>query len=522
MNGNFLHRTFPRAVVLAATLCTAQSLADAVQAQESVKGAVRVSLDGTVFSTRSYKIYAEGPLDSNGDPGPAVEESVTSTGYGLPVQGFGLGIGYGASDDFIFGARLRLSSEKMDTSTGEPVETQAVGFLPYAEFMLGSNAFLLVEGGYEQSKSTSGDAEVTTTATLFGPGIGVRGFASPGFSLDASASFYGTLGSVENPFGTADFRGHAIVGRVTFSGWFLDGPATPVQPSNPSLNAPAEPDPVRRPPADTGVRERRGRIETAIAIANDAILFVEANPVIDPENVTMRLEIYGSETETCTELAARSGARSFPVSGVEYGYRANGPNAPVSVMVGSLEAAHLDAIVKSREPAVLDACGTEWRLKPPQVSQMEQARALIAQLREPSNYADGGPGIEVAQDRVTARVPLTEKAELSLSATSAKPNQVSVVLNRHQDEGGWNGCETMVVETSKNSLAVEDVALTGESLGGRLPLRAVLETAQSPQRPEIVTCGRRVAVGDKQQHVLWLYVQALAHTASQQGHWPPQ
>jgi hypothetical protein len=88
-------------LTLAASGASAQTLEDAV----------RLSLDGNLFTSRSTTFEADAQDTADGE---SVSTEIKSSAFGVLLDGFGVGVGYGVNEHVLLGTLFFLGSGSVE------------------------------------------------------------------------------------------------------------------------------------------------------------------------------------------------------------------------------------------------------------------------------------------------------------------------------------------------------------------------------------------------------------------------
>lgn len=192
--------------------------APAIAGAQELRGAHRLSLDGTIFTSESAKVTVGG-------------DTLTYSASSLGLFGAGLGAGYhyGVGSSVLLGAHVATARSAVEIQ-GTKAEQSSLWLMPEVSILLTDRGavrpFLTAGVGLAQSSSASdGRTLWTWTSLAAGATGGVHLFATPTFSIDPHVGAFYTSGSGD--FGGDGVQRTSVVllAGVSLSGWLGTQPS---------------------------------------------------------------------------------------------------------------------------------------------------------------------------------------------------------------------------------------------------------------------------------------------------------
>ncbi len=403
-----LHKCFRSGVCFGVGLACVAAARGAA-AEHSIADAAHLSLDGSLLGYQKLTFTPDPATDSNplsgtdGQVAPAAQ-TASSTTFGLLGTGFGVGLGYGLTNDVLLGVQLELTSTQASSAAGSSTNT-TLQFLPRLEYVFeGADArpylAAIIGVGHSSVALPGGAGSASGTQYLFGGSFGVHAFLSDTLSIDPALTFLGESGS-ETDTATAlslvdgsvastsqqgSTSGYAIVFSIGLSAW-LGGAGPQAAPVGPDAKgapdaesaAPVAAAPAAPPPDPDA-------LTASISLPNHRELFVQV--ASDPSLPSVVAQVYVPEEDAaladCKKLRVMDGDTPLKLHITGRGDKPFGTRTRHFV-VGVLPVHALTLL--ARPGSALTVCDDQWPLTP---KARHKLHAFLAQRLE--LVADGSAG----------------------------------------------------------------------------------------------------------------------------------
>jgi hypothetical protein len=166
-----------------------------------IRGAFHFGLELSLVDFQSATLELDGPL--------VVGTSRTIATYGLSQSaGFGVLVGYGISDNFVFNTRVTLSNTSTSFGDADSIDELRFQLAPSLEYAFGSltsrlRPFLAAAVGLLVGDTPSGPIDVREVSFLLGGQIGLHVFPDKHVSLDPTVLVSYRVGSASADAGRA-------------------------------------------------------------------------------------------------------------------------------------------------------------------------------------------------------------------------------------------------------------------------------------------------------------------------------
>lgn len=211
----------PRSILAVVSLVA--SVAHSVPAAaEGTEGKVQLGLNVPIFA------YTTGTAETPALGGINVEQDVSRTSWGIAMDPL-LEIGYGVSDMFVVGGVAQIGGQSVTVGDADDADISAttIFLAPKLDVMFSADAtvrpFLSGALGLVSSSMSTGATETSALGVGLFARAGLRWFAAPAASLDASLGFLWQTASGDT--GTDALKtdisvsGISILGTLGISAW---------------------------------------------------------------------------------------------------------------------------------------------------------------------------------------------------------------------------------------------------------------------------------------------------------------
>ncbi|HTA91200.1 MAG TPA: outer membrane beta-barrel protein [Polyangiaceae bacterium] len=438
-----LHKCFRSGVCFGVGLACVVAARGAA-AEHSIADAAHLSLDGSLLGYQKLTftpnpVTATDPLSDTDDQVAPAAQTASSTTFGLLGTGFGVGLGYGLTNDVLLGVQLELTSTQASSAAGSSTNT-TLQFLPRLEYVFeGADARPYVAAilgiGHSSVALPAGAGSESGTQYLFGGSFGVHAFLSDTLSIDPALTFLGQSGS-ETDTTTAvslvdgsqastsqqgSTSGYSVVFSIGLSAW-LGGPgprAASVGPDAKGAPVAESVAPVAAAPA--AAQPDPDSLSESIGLPNHRELFVQV--ASDPSLPSVIAQVYVREDDAaladCKKIRVMDGDTPLKLRITGRGDKPFGTSTRHFV-VGVLPVHALTLL--ARPGSALTVCDDQWPLTP---KARHKLHAFLAQRLELVTDSSASEPLEPeapsgAADAPAADAPAAD-APSSPSPDAARP-----------------------------------------------------------------------------------------------------
>lgn len=313
---------------------------------QDIDGSFRLALEGNVLRYNHVTLSA-----STG----SVE--ALSTSLGLPGTALGVALGYGVTPNVVLGGRL-LASTNHDKIGETAVDGTSFAFLPHVEYVFSGGAtrpFISANLGYSTTNASTGGVDSSTSAFMIGPGVGIHGFATSTFSIDAGVTGLLQTGTAKSGDVELDANGYSVLLTVAVSGWL--GSGTP-QPTAPGIAKPSASEEGAAAAAEDGRIESSFTLDLPNTTGGGVRIAIQGDPRKDAGHVHAVVTFLKPPDQgmECTPAAFEVGGTTTELADVHSSSR-GGFGSALSTQGGSLPFDTVGALIDRSQEAWLVLCG---------------------------------------------------------------------------------------------------------------------------------------------------------------------